>query len=433
MRAVSVSVLALAVTWAACGGRDRAEHSRAGARLEPAATGDPAPYPARPRAGDPAPPEPVVAPPPAAPIAIDTHVDTTQRMLDDGDDIGERLDDGHLDIPRMREGGLTGAFFSVWVNPRRFSGDAAWERARALTGAIRAVAERHPDLAALCTTADEVRAAARDGKIALLIGVEGGHALGSSDPDVVMQRLREMYALGARYMTITWSTDNPLGHSSSGARPRRGLTPLGRRVIEEMGRLGMIVDVSHVSERTFFDIMDIVGGPVLASHSAARALSDHDRNLTDEQIRRVAQGGGAVCVNYFSNFIDADYLQRRRRLERQHAERFAAIADAQGDNWIARGAAQLALARELDPAIAPPTLETLGAHFAHVVEIGGPGAACLGSDFDGVPELPLGLDDVSRLGALREELERRELPVGAILGENVLRVLAAQHPAPGAQ
>jgi membrane dipeptidase len=378
------------------------------------------------RTPDPEPEAQQDEPDPAPVLAIDTHVDTTQRMLDDGADLTTRLAGGHLDIPRMRDGGLHAAFFSIWVDPREFPGEAAWERAKALTAAVRRVAETHPDVAVIATTAADVRNAAAEGRVALLIGVEGAHALGSADPDTVLARLGEMYDLGARYMTITWSTDNPLGHSSTGAHAELGLTELGRRVVREMNRLGMIVDVSHVSDQTFSDIMDVTERPVLASHSSARALAEHPRNMTDAMIRRVGEGGGAVCINYYSQYIDIAYRDRRRALEERHADRFEALATEHGDDWIGRSAATRRLAFELDPTLEAPTLETLGAHFAHVVSVAGPEAVCLGSDFDGIPELPVGLEDVSRLPALRAELERRGLDVRAAFGENVLRVLDAQ-------
>jgi len=359
-------------------------------------------------------------------LALDTHVDTPQRMLDASDDIGSRLPGGHLDLPRMREGGLSGAFFSIWVSPTRYPGERAWERALALIGAVRRVAEQHPEAAAVCTTAEEVRRAHAAGKIALLMGVEGGHALGApEDEDSYLERLRELHRLGARYMTITWSNDNALGHSSTGDAPSRGLTPLGRRVVGEMNRLGMIVDVSHVSDRTFWDILEVTTKPVLASHSSCRALADHPRNMTDRMIHAVSEQGGAVCINYYTQYIDVAYRARRRALEREHRPRFDAIEEAHEHSWL-RWAPRNALARELDPELGTPTLETLGAHFAHAAEVGSPEAVCLGSDFDGVGELPVGLDDVSFLPALRAELERRELPVRPIFGENVLRVLAAQ-------
>lgn len=376
-------------------------------------------------------PEPELAPEPEAVgpvLAIDTHVDTPQRMLEDGDDPSEALEGGHLDFPRMRRGGLTGAFFSVFVNPRKFQGEARWERALALTHAIRAFVDEHPAVAALCTTAAEVRAAAAAGKVAVLMGVEGAQAFGTDDPELLLERLRELHRLGNRYLTITWSTDNPLGHASMDEHAEddeRGLTELGRRVIAEMNRLGMIVDVSHASDRTFWDIMEVVERPVLASHSSARALAQHPRNMSDPMIRKVAEGGGSVCVNFYTRYIDGDYARRRATLEWRERARFGAIEESDEGSWVDRGARALALARELDPELDPPTVATIADHIAHVIEVGGPSAACLGSDFDGVPELPVGMADVGDLGALRAELERRDLPVRAVFGENVLRVLEA--------
>ena len=361
-------------------------------------------------------------------LALDTHVDTPQRMLDDGDDPFERLEGGHLDVPRMREGGLTGAFFSVYVSPRKFEGEEAWQRALALTHAIREFTERHPDETLLCLSGDDVRRAHREGKIAVLMGVEGAQALGTDRPALALARIRELYELGNRYMTITWSVDNPLGHSSLGENPEGGLTPLGRRAVQEMNRLGMIVDISHVSDQTFWDTMDVVTKPVLASHSSARSLADIPRNMTDAMIRRVGAQGGAVCLNFFTQFIDREYRLRRRRLEWRNRDAFAAIGEF--DSWVERGRAEFALARSLDDDLGAPTLATLADHIEHVVAIAGPGAACLGSDFDGVPELPVGMEDVSDLPALRSVLETRGLPVADVFGLNVLRVLDANSPDP---
>lgn len=361
-------------------------------------------------------------------LALDTHVDTPQRMLDDGDDPIERLAGGHLDIPRMREGGLTGAFFSVYVSPRKFEGEEAWERALALTHAIRDFTERHPDETILCLSGDDVRRAQREGKIAVLMGVEGAQALGTDRPALALARIRELYSLGNRYMTITWSVDNPLGHSSLGENPEGGLTPLGRRAVREMNRLGMIVDISHVSDQTFWDTMDVVTKPVLASHSSARSLADIPRNMSDAMIRRVGAQGGAVCLNFFTQFINREYRLRRRRLEWRNRDAFGALGEF--DSWVERGRAEFALARELDDELNAPTLGTLADHIEHVVEIAGRGAACLGSDFDGVPELPVGMEDVSDLPALRSVLEERGLPVADVFGLNVLRVLDANTPDP---
>ena len=362
----------------------------------------------------------------AALIHLDTHMDTPQRIVDAHDDLTQRLADGHVDFPRMREGGLSGGFMSVWVDPRRYRYEAAWQRALALTHAIRGLAEQHPEQAALCTTAEEVRSAAAGGRIALLIGVEGAHALGTDDPELTISRLRELHALGARYMTITWTNDNALGHASTGAHPNRGLTELGRRVIGEMNRLGMIADVSHVSDQTAADVLAVSTRPVLASHSSARALSNHPRNVPDALLTRIGQGGGALCVNFYPQFLDAEYGARRRAVTSAHRAAFDAL-EASGNSSTSRGGpARLALARQLEPNLRVPTLARLVDHIAHVARVAGPAGVCLGSDFDGIGDLPDGIEDASDLGRLREAIAARGLDVRAIAAENVLRVLAAQ-------
>jgi membrane dipeptidase len=356
-------------------------------------------------------------------LAIDTHCDTTQRILDSGDDVTTLLPNGHVDFPRMREGGLSGLFFSIWVDPRRYAGEDAWTHTQALVASVRDLVEHHPDQAALCTTGAEVRAAHASGRIAVLMGIEGAHALGDAPIETLFARLDSMYALGVRYMTITWTNDNVFGHSSTGAHRSLGLTDDGRALVAHMNALGMIIDVSHVSDQTFWDVLDVSTRPVLASHSATRALADHPRNVTDRMIRALGEHHGAVCINYYAQFIDTEYRTARRAFDDAHRAELDAIP---GRSWEA-SAARNALARALAPELHPPTIATLGAHFAHVVELAGAESVCLGSDFDGMGELPAGFDDASDLPRLYEELERRGLPLAPILGENVLRVLDAQH------
>ncbi len=354
-------------------------------------------------------------------IAIDTHADTTQRLVDEGADLSMRLDDGHLDLPRMREGGLSAVFLSLWVDPRRFSGEAAWERTRAMLAAIQRFVAAHPDDVVLATTASEVRAAARSRRTALLLGLEGAHGLGDAPVPVLLERLAELARAGVRYVTITWTSDNVFGHASSGAHPRLGLTDEGRELVRRMNELGVIVDVSHVSDRTALDAIEASRTPVLASHSGARAVGDHPRNLPDAILRRIGETHGAVCVNYYAQFVDPAYGRRRRALERAHRAELDALP--RGRSW-ATSEARNALARSLDPELHPPTIRALGEHFAHVARVAGPGAPCLGSDYDGVGELA-GMRDVRDLPALFRELARRRLDVAAVLGENVLRVLEA--------
>jgi microsomal dipeptidase-like Zn-dependent dipeptidase len=244
--------------------------------------------PAVPESPTPPPADPPVREPPPAPtriLAIDTHSDTTQRMLDEDADLSQRLPDGHVDLVRMQEGGLGGVFLSIWVDPRKYRGERAWRRTLSLIGAVEELVRDHPEQAALCTTGAEVRAAFAAGKAAILMGVEGAHGLGTSDVEEALDRTRQLYRRGVRYMTITWSTDNDFGHSSTGRQPLMGLTDAGRSLVAELNTLGMIVDVSHVSDATFEDILGITTRPVLASHSSCRDLAAHPRNVTDAMIR----------------------------------------------------------------------------------------------------------------------------------------------------
>lgn len=362
-------------------------------------------------------------------IVLDTHVDTTQSMADEGFDIVERHAEGHLDIPRMVAGGLDGAFFSIWVDPSDYRGDAAFDRALAQFDAVHRVDWRSP-AAEVVDRSDEVRDAVERGQIALLLGVEGGHALGTADEVEALERLHLFRALGARYMTLTWSTDNPLGHSSTGDHPERGLTPLGRRVVAEMNRIGMVVDVSHVSDQTFWDVTELTTRPLMASHSSARALADHPRNMTDDMLRAVAARDGVVCVNYYPYYIDAEYLARRVAISEAHPAEYEALR-GEGLSYTARGPAFRELALRFEPDLEVPSVERIADHIVHIAEVAGTTTPCLGSDFDGVPELPAGMDDVSHLPALSEELGRRGIQgddLARILGENVLRVLRANEP-----
>jgi membrane dipeptidase len=328
----------------------------------------------------------------------------------------------------MREGHLSGAFFSIWVDPRRYPGEEGWARAQALVQSVREMVDAHPSELALCTTAAQVRAAHASGRLAILMGVEGAHALGDAPVEELLARLDQLHALGARYLTITWTNDNVFGHASTGAHPTRGLTDAGRELVRHMNALGMIVDVSHVSDRTFFDAIEVSRRPLLASHSATRALADHPRNMTDAMIRALADHGGAICINDYAQFVDADYGRARRAADEAHRAELDALPP--GRSW-STSAARNALIHQLEPDLHAPTLTQLGAHFAHVVELTSAEHVCLGSDFDGVGELPVGLDDAAHLPALYAELERRGLPLAPILGENVLRILAAnEDPSP---
>lgn len=338
----------------------------------------------------------------AAAIVIDTHNDVTLRLVDEpGFDFGRRSADGHTDLVRMRAGGLDAQFLSVWVKPRDYQGEPAWERSMAMFDAIEATARRLEGEVVLARTASEVRAAATQGKVALLIGVEGAHALGEpSSPAAALARIRRWRQRGAAYLTLTWMNTNALAGSSGDWGRTKGLTPLGRRAVAMMNDLGMIIDVSHCSDPTVTDVLEASRLPVLASHSGVRALSDHYRNLSDEHLRVIAAEGGAVCIVYYPGYLDSRWAAARRRARRTGRE------------------------MEADPVLLSKVVD----HIDHAVEVAGVEHVCLGSDFDGIGAAPVGLEDVSKLPALTAELLRRgydQRQVQLILGENVLRVLEA--------
>lgn len=381
-------------------------------------------------------------------ILVDTHIDTTSRVLDFGFDMGQRATDGHVDLPRANEGGLDAVFYSIYVDSRFFGDEAPlfagpsvdinadWPRPepagtpngsarRALAmidGLVRTV-DRHPQRMALCTTADELLAAVRSGKHAALMGIEGGHAIEGE-----LSLLRLFHRLGVRYMTLTHTNHNEFADSCAPAEPRwGGLNRLGAKVVAEMNRLGMIVDVSHVRDSTFADVLKRTTAPVICSHSSMRALCPHPRNVTDDMLRAIAANGGAVMVNYNCGFLDADYAKNRsaREATRRIQEKAARDKFAVGSPELTEALARL---DERFPPVARPKLATLVAHVLHALAIAGPDHVGLGSDFDGVPCVPEGIDDATFLPRLTYELlaaGQSEATVRKVLGENLLRVFRA--------
>src|SRR5712692_9586786 len=225
-------------------------------------------------------------------IVVDTHDDTTQRFLDGDFDLMPRNASGSIDIPRMKEGGLGAIFFSIWI-PSKITGPEAIKHALDQIDAVREQVRKHPNEITLATTAAEVREAHKNGKIAALMGVEGGHMI-AEDLGV----LRTFAALGVRYMTLTHSLNTPWADSSGDKPAHDGLAPFGKAVVREMNRLGMMVDISHVADKTFFDALETTRAPVIASHSSARAIANHPRNMTDDMMRALAKNGGVVMINY---------------------------------------------------------------------------------------------------------------------------------------
>jgi membrane dipeptidase len=366
-------------------------------------------------------------------IVVDTHNDVTQRLTLEDADLSRPFPDAQTDIPRMQAGGLDAEFLSVWVPPELYPGDKAYTYSIAQFDAIDRLVSRSAGVAVLARSVSEVRSAATANKIAFLIGVEGAHGLGDVSDELFIARLHEFYDRGARYMTLTWSNSNRLGGSSGDAGKTSGLTPFGVRVVKVMNELGMIVDISHVSDPTFFDAVKASTKPMLASHSSSRAICDHPRNMTDDMLRAVRDNGGAACVNFGQDFLDPGWHQQWAVLQKSLG---AAIGDIVKEHPGDPKGVQLAflpryraLAAQLPRVPASRVVD----HIEHVAAVAGIDHVCLGSDFDGIPLGPAGLDDVSKFPFITEELARRGFnpnDIRKILGENVLRVLAANEKRP---
>lgn len=358
-------------------------------------------------------------------IALDLHADTVQRLIDEDFDISQRAPDGHLDVPRMREGGLDAQFFSIWVEPEHFGtgGPTAVDRADKQIAAIRALPEKYPETWVLATTAQDVRDAAAQGKLAALMGLEGGYALDENAANV-----QKYYDLGVRYLSPAWSVSVSWAGSSNDADGQtRGLNALGVEVIGEMNRLGMMIDVSHVSDPTFWDIMDVTTQPVIASHSNARALAQHQRNLTDDMIRAIADGGGVVCVVFYPSFLDDDWAQAKVAVDVEIAPLLsAALAQCDGTPLGKYMATEPLRMAEYVRRIPPLTVGRVVDHIDHIARLTGVEHIGIGSDFDGIPATPSDLTSVADLPNLTTELLRRGYTahqIEGILGGNVLRVL----------
>lgn len=355
-------------------------------------------------------------------MVVDTHDDTTQRFLHGKFDIGARHSDGSIDIPRMREGGLDAIFFSIWI-PSKITGQEAVNRALAQIAAVREQLSAHAKDLALATTAAEVRAAHKRGKIAALLGVEGGHMINSN-----LDVLRNFASLGVRYMTLTHSGNDEWADSSTDTPAHNGLTDFGKDVVREMNRLGIIVDISHVSDKTFYDALDVSKAPMIASHSSCRALCDAARNMSDRMMKDLAAKGGVVQINYHVGFLSQEF----RNAEKANPEINKAIGEEVQKRCGDDEACQLLegdhLTREYVERGKLPRVDwkKIIEHIDHAVKVAGVDHVGLGSDFDGA-NMPYGMEDASRLPKITEALLKKaysEDDVKKILGENTLRVMA---------
>ena len=354
-------------------------------------------------------------------ISIDTHADTPTEYMKERFDLGVRNAKGHFDYPRMKEGGLDSEFFVAYV-PSRHAGKGAAAYCLRSMETIREMVDNYPAWVRFATSTDDIRRIKREGKRSILIGIEGGHAIEDS-----LEVLRSFYRLGARYMTLTHSNTNNWADSSGDSAPKThgGLTDFGRQVVLEMNRLGMLVDISHVSDDTFSDVIATTRAPVVATHSSARALAMHNRNMTDDMLRALAKNRGVIMVNFNPPFLSTEVAQAskareeklkpvRAELEKKYGAGTPEYEKADDDLRGANPIPNVEWTRIVD-------------HIDHIVKVAGIDSVGIGSDYDGITAIPIGMEDVSKHGKIPQELKRRgysEAAIRKVMGENFMRVFA---------
>jgi membrane dipeptidase len=351
-------------------------------------------------------------------IVVDTHNDVLSYMTDENYDIAvSSVGKYHTDIARMKQGGLSAEFFSVYIDRKYATEGGSARRALDMIDYTYRAVEKYPNEFMMAYSASDIRTAKKRKKIAALMGIEGGHAIEDS-----LMALRDFYRLGVRYMTLTHNNTNNWADACCDTAKNNGLSDFGKDVIREMNRIGMLVDVSHVSDKTMSDVLDVSKAPIIASHSSARALADRTRNIPDELLRRIAKNGGVIMVNFYPGFIDQKVVIASRERDARLKPQTDALKERYKND-------PKALEEETNKLLAanplPGTpLSILVDHFDHIVKIAGIDHVGIGSDFDGVPSLPVGMEDISKLPNLTYELLKRgysEKDVKKILGENFLR------------
>lgn len=363
-------------------------------------------------------------------IVVDTHADTPQRFLDENYDIGstDAHDLGHISLDKARTGNLGAEFFSIWVEPESNQGHFA-RHTLDLIDSVYEQAARHPDRMMMAFSVADIERAHREHKLAALMGIEGGHSI---ENDIHV--LRDFYRLGVRYMTLSWSNTNEFADSSGDINSAKvehhnGLTEGGKQIVLEMNRLGMLVDISHVADKTFWDTIAVTKAPVIASHSSARALTGHPRNMTDDMLRAVAKNGGVVDVNFYSGFLNEDYRVQSEPVGKQAAEAISAYRAKQESAGKSVPYMEIdRIEREFAAKIPRPPLNSLIDHIDHIAKVAGVDHVGLGSDFDGVSgATPQGIDSAADLPKITQALLDRGYSaedIRRILGGNVLRVFA---------
>ena len=361
-------------------------------------------------------------------VVIDTHADTPQRFLDEGFDIGstDPNDLGHISLDKAKRGNLGAEFFSIWVEPETNQGRFA-RHTLDLIDSVYEQAARHPDRMMMAFSTADIERAHREHKLAALMGIEGGHSI-----EADMHLLRDFYRLGVRYMTLSWSNTNELADSSGDindpkVQHHNGLADFGKQVVLEMNRLGMMVDISHVADKTFWDAIATAKAPVIASHSSARELVGAPRNMSDDMLKAVAKNGGVVQVNFFNAFVDENFRKAEdaQRTD-QEAARQKYIAQKKSEGQEVSYIELDRIERQWMAKIPRPPLKSLIDHIDHIANVAGVDHVGLGSDFDGVSgATPQGIDSAADLPKITQALLDRGYSaedIHKILGGNLMRV-----------
>jgi membrane dipeptidase len=356
-------------------------------------------------------------------IVADTHNDVLLRAME-GEDISVETRVGHSDLVRLKKGGVDIQVFAVWVDPIAFE-KKPFKRAKDMIDTLYSIARRNSDKIAVVRNSAELEKAIAEGKICAVIGVEGGHAIENS-----IEKLEELYKLGVRYLGLTWnnSTDWASSAFDETTNPDKvkitGLSEFGKKVVEKMNELGMIVDVSHLGEKAFWDVVKVTKKPIIASHSSVYKLCPHYRNLKDEQIKAIAQTGGVVFVNFYAEYIDSTFNTKRKKLEEKYKAQFDSIRVLYEHDQNAYRRARRQLMQKIAEELRPP-LDVLIDHIDYIAKLVGVDHVGIGSDFDGISITPLEMDDVTFLPNITKKLLERGYStdeVKKILGGNFLRV-----------
>jgi membrane dipeptidase len=348
-------------------------------------------------------------------IGIDTHIDTAQRVLIEGVDLSQRLKDGMVDIPRLKEGGMNAPFFALWV-PTYYGGSEAVRRTLELRDAMQTLLDKHPNDIELALTASDIERITKAHKIAAILSLEGGHQIADD-----LAVLRTYQRMGIRAMTLTHFKNNNWADSSTDKPAHNGLTDFGRQVVREMNRIGMIVDVSHVSDKTFYDAIAVSTKPVIATHSSCRVICEVPRNMTDDMLRALAKNGGVVGINFYPSFINPKDAEAGRQSIQKMSED-PSLTGAALDEYARKS--HFEELRSLKAATA--TIDDVVAHIDHAVKIAGIDHVGIGSDFDGIGSVPVGLEDVSKMPKLAAALKAKgytDSDIQKIWGGNALRVI----------